>query len=120
MADEALPPDLAAFLRALELSEGSGRGHIDADEIALVETAWEIPDTVVSSHGWVVSLQDGRRVHFEYAIDNTRSGGVTEELTLTELGPDEAYPTLDDDTGVFWYRPDQLNQHLGITPPSLH
>jgi hypothetical protein len=120
MADEALPPDLAAFLRALELSEEYGHGRIDPDEIALVEAAWEIPDTVVSSYGWVLSLQGGRRIYLEYTIDNTRPGGVSEELTLTELQPGETYPTLDDDTGVFWYRPDQLNLHLGIRPPSLH
>jgi hypothetical protein len=120
MADDALPPDLAAFLRALGVSEEYGRGRIDPDEIVLVETAWEIPDTVVSSHGWVLSLQGGRRVYLEYTIDNTRSGGVTEEVTLTELRPDEPYPTLGEDTGVFWYRPDHLNRHLGITPPSLH
>jgi hypothetical protein len=57
------------------------------------------------------------------SISNTRwtiHGRVSEELTLTELRPDETYPTLDDDSGVFWYRPDQLNLHLGIRPPSLH
>jgi hypothetical protein len=103
MADEALPPDLAAFLRALELSEAYGRGPINPEEIALVEAAWEIPDTVVSSHGWGLSLQGGRRVYLEYTIDNTRSGGVTEKLTPTELRTDETYLTLDDDTDLFCY-----------------
>lgn len=33
---------------------------------------------------------------------------------------DEAYPALEDDTGVFWYRPDFINRHLGLTPPTLN
>ena len=53
MADKARPAELTAFLRALELSsefalELGGNG-IDADDIAPVESAWQIPDTVVSS-----------------------------------------------------------------------
>jgi hypothetical protein len=91
MADDALPLDLAAFLRALGVSEEYGRGRIDPDEIVLIETAWEIPDTVVSSHGWVLSLQAGRRVYLEYTIDNTRSGGVTEEVTPS-CGPTSLTP----------------------------
>jgi hypothetical protein len=92
---------------------------ISAGGIALVESAWQIPDTVVSSCGWVLALKDGRRLYLEYTIDDT-APGLPEELEVVELRPDETYPALEDDAGVYWYRPDHLNAHLGITPPALH
>ena len=123
MEDFARPADLAAFLRALELSadreDGIGTG-IDAGNIALVESAWQIPDTVVSSYGWVMLLEDGRRLYLEYTLDDSRYETVEEEIDIRELRPDESYPALDDDTGVFWYRPDHINAHLGVAGRALH
>jgi hypothetical protein len=56
MSDKAHPPDLTAFLRAMELSAGreDGSTGVDVNDIALVESAWQIPDTIVSSYGWVI------------------------------------------------------------------
>ena len=63
MADQDIPAaDLTAFLRALELAGETGL-PLRAEDIRLVESAWSIPDTVVSSHGWVVALKDGQRFH---------------------------------------------------------
>jgi len=118
MADSAHPADLTVFLRALQLAGERALG-IRAEDIALVEAAWSIPDTVVSSHGWVLALEDGRRVHLEYTLDDSRRG-APEELTLTQLRLDETYPAMENDAGVLWYRPEHINRHLGIGGPSLH
>jgi hypothetical protein len=122
MADQVRPPDLRAFLRALEVSGGreDGSPGVDIDDIALVESAWQIPDTVVSSYGWVLALGDGRRVYLEYTLDDSGPDAVNEELEMRELQPDETDPVFHDDAGVFWYRPDHINAHLGVAPPSLH
>jgi hypothetical protein len=111
--------DISAFLRALALSRERG-ASISADHIALVETAWTIPDTVVSSYGWVLVLKSGCRLYLKYTLDDTGGAAATEELELVDLRPDEVYPTLDDDTGVSWYRPDDLNRQLGLIPPTLN
>jgi len=117
MVDQARPGDLTAFIHALELSaEG---GYLDADDIALVESAWQIPDAVVSSYGWVLALKGDRRLYLEYTIDDT-APGMPEELDLIELRPDQTYPALKHDGGVYWYQPDHINAHLGIRPPALH
>jgi hypothetical protein len=120
MADREEPTDLLALMRAIYLSrEQFLHEGIHVEQIALIEAAWEISDTVVSSHGWVLSMTGGSRVYLEYTLDGTKSG-ASEEIELRDLKPDEAFPTLDSNAGVFWYRPDHINRHLGITPPSLH
>jgi hypothetical protein len=112
--------DLTAFRRALELGAVPDRGFgVSVDDIALVESAWQVLDTIVSSHGWVLALKSGRRLHLEYTIDRTRRG-APEELEIAVLRPEQSCPTLEDDTGICWYRPDHINAHLGIIPPSLH
>ena len=82
MADLPPPADLTAFLPALELAREGALG-IDAAAIRVIESAWSIPDTVVSSHGWVLALKDGRWVHLEYTDDDSRHG-AREELELTD------------------------------------
>ena len=118
MPDAARAPDLTAFLRAIALSAELEPG-IDVDEIALVEAAWQIPDTVVSSHGWILALRDGSRLYLEYTLDDSRPG-AREEVALARLDAETVYPNLENDARVFWYRPDHINAHLGITPPPLH
>ena len=56
--EQSRPADLTAFLRALGLCAEVGR-LISAGDIALVESAWQIPDTVVSSYGWLLVMKDG-------------------------------------------------------------
>lgn len=119
MADnDNRPAAVTAFRRALELA-GEITPGLDVDDITLVESAWEIPDTVVSSHGWVLVLKDGRRLYLEYTLDDTKPGGA-EEFQLVELRSGEAYPVLENDAGVFWHRPDSQNRALGFIDPSLH
>jgi len=112
--------DLTAFRRVLELGGVPDHGFgVSVDDIALVESAWQNLNTVVSSHGWVLALKNGRRLHLEYTLD--RAGrGAPEELAIAVLHPEQSRPTLEDAAGVCWYRPDHLNAHLGITPPSRH
>jgi hypothetical protein len=104
-------------LRAFYLS--SEAGYIDADDIALVEPAWEISDTLVSSYGWVIALKRGQRLYVEYTLDDS-APGLPEELEVVELADAETYPALETETGVTCYRPNHINAHLGITPPALH
>jgi hypothetical protein len=112
--------DLAAFLRALKLGAVPDAGFgVSVDDIALVESAWRNLDGAVWSHGWVVALKDGRRLHLEYTLDSTRRSGP-EELEIAMLRPEQSGPTLEDDAGVYWYRPGDINAYLGIAPPSLH
>lgn len=115
---DCLPPALALFLRALEFARDIP-GGFRADDVVLAESAWSVLDTVVSSHGWVLALHDGRRIHVQYEIDVTRSC-LCEEFKLTALEPNEVYPLFDDHADVFWYQPDFINRHLGITSPLLH
>jgi hypothetical protein len=120
MQESLRPADLTAFLRALELGAVPEGGFgVTADDIALVESAWQSPGAVVLAYGWVLALKNGRRLHLEY----TRQGaqcGAPEELEIATLRPEQSCPALDDDAAVCWYRPSHLNVHLGITPPSLH
>ena len=63
--DVARPADLTAFLRALSLSAAREDGlstGFDAPEVVLVESARQTSGTVVSSYGWVLALEDGRRL----------------------------------------------------------
>jgi len=118
MADKGRAPDLTAFLRALAPS-AELEPSVDVDEIAVVESAWQIPHTVVSSHGWVLELRDGKRLYLEYTLDDSRPG-ARKEVAMTPLDAETVYPDLENDAGAFWYRPDHINAHLGITPPPLH
>ena len=120
MQESLRPANLTAFLRALELGAVPEGGFgVSADDIALVESAWQIPGAVVSTYGWVVALKNGRRLRLEYTREGAQRG-APEELEIAPLRPGQPCPASDDDATVRWYRPCHLNAHLGITPPSLH
>jgi len=89
--EQSCPADLTAFLRALGLCAEVGR-LISAGDIALVESAWQIPDTVVSSYGWLLVMKDGHRLYLKYTPDDSRPG-APEEMELIDLRADEPYPT---------------------------
>jgi hypothetical protein len=77
----------------------------------------------VSSFGWVVALRDGRRLYLEYTLSDIEGdveGEPEEELMIAPLAAGQEYPVLNDSTGVFWYRPDHINDHLGLEGPRLH
>ena len=81
--------------------------RLEADDIVLVESAWSIPDPRVVT--WLGAVSRGQAaVLCRDTLDDSGTGAA-EELELVDLSPDQAYPVLDDDTGVFWYRPDQIN-----------
>jgi hypothetical protein len=111
------PLDLAAFLRALELA-AERADSVDRDSLAVIELAWTIPDTVVSSFGWVITLKDGRRLYLEYTLSDV--AGVPEELAIAPLAAGQHYPVLEDAAGVVWYQPDHINDHLGLSGPRRH
>jgi hypothetical protein len=114
------PADLTAFLRALKLGAVPDRGYgVSVDDIALVESAWRNPGNVVSTYSWVLALKNGRRLYLKYTLDGM-GPGAEEELEIATLHPEQPYPALEGDAGVFWYRPDHINQHLGLRGPRLH
>jgi hypothetical protein len=105
-------PDLLWFLHVLDLSAARA-GGFEREEVALVESAWQIVGATVSSFGWVIKLKDGTRHYVEYICDNH----LPEILEIIALPANQLVPELDDDTGVSWYRPDHINHHLGLTGP---
>lgn len=109
---------LNAFDRAMRLSADLARGF-SVDEIAMVEAAWHAGTDRLASYGWVVALKSGRRLYLEYSIDESGAAAV-DDLHLVDLRPDQAYPPSEDVRGVSWYRPDDLNRHLGSTGGRLH
>jgi len=76
------------------------------------------PGNVVSTYGWVLALKNGRRLYLKYTLNGTEAGA--EQLEIATLHPEQPYPALEDDAGVIWYRPDHINQHLGLRGPRLH
>src|SRR5258708_22576299 len=109
MADDApLSADLAWFLHAAELAPTIDAGFA-LEDVQHVEAAWQILDGDLGSFGWVVAMRDGRRLYLEYTMDDTGEGRPA-DLSVTPLAEGQTYPTLDDDTGVFWYRPDHINE----------
>ena len=111
-------PDLTYFLHALDIVAESDDGF-PRDALALVESAWQVPDTVAATFGWVIALKDGRRLYLEMVVTYL-PGEAPIKLEIDTLDPEETYPTLEGTHRVFWYRPDHINQHLGITGSSLH
>lgn len=107
----ALPIDVQHFLNALllvaELEHGFG-----LHEVERVEEAWQIVDADIASHGFVVALQDGRRVYLEYTADDM-SDAPGEEIDLSDLAPGMERPDLAEaGYGVHWYRPEQIAFYL--------
>ena len=106
-----LPIDLQHFLNAV-LAAAKTAGGFGLDEVARVDEAWEITDSVLSSNGYVVALADGRRVYLEYTMDDMGAGTV-EAIEIVPLAAGMERPDLAETAhGVCWYRPDHLNDYL--------
>ena len=106
-----LPIDLQHFLNAV-LAAAKTAGGFGLDEVARVDEAWEITDSVLSSNGYVVALADGRRVYLEYTMDDMGAGTV-EAIEIVPLAAGMERPDLAETAhGVSWYRPDHLNDYL--------
>ena len=108
------PINVTSFLRACALAP-TVDASFDPSDVTLIESAWQILDMAVSSFGWVVAMTGGRRLYLEYTLDDTKQG-APEELEVIPLAAGEPYPTLEDGAGVYWYRPDHINKHLGLPP----
>jgi hypothetical protein len=108
-------PDLLWFLHVLDLAAARPEGF-EREELALVESAWQIVDTTVSSFGWVIQLKDGTRHYVEYICDDH----LPEILEIIPLAANQLVPKLDNEAGISWYRPDHINDHLGLKGPAAH
>jgi hypothetical protein len=112
--DEPLPADLEWFLRAAEIAPTIDGGFA-LNDVQQVESAWLVLDGDLGSFGWVIATRDGRRLYLEYTIDDSEDGRP-EDLCITPLAEGQTYPDMDNSAGVYWYRPDYINEHLGLAP----
>lgn len=111
-------PDLTYFLYALDIAAEADSGF-PREALALVESAWQFPGTMAATFGWVIALKNDRRLYIEMDVTYL-PGEAPIKLEIKTLDPEETYPTLESARGKFWYRPDHINQHLGITGTSPH
>ena len=72
-------------------------------------------DADLRSFGWVVAMVDGRRLYLEYTIEDTEDEGP-EDLNITSL-PEGSYPKLDNKAARHWYKPNHINERLGLAAP---
>jgi hypothetical protein len=111
---QQIAPDLAYFLRAMQLAPGLEPDFVAAN-LRWLEAAWQIDDMDHTTFGWVVALCDGRRFYLEYTMDDAEAGRP-EDLQMASLPGGQTYPELDGGAGVHWYPPDHINDYLGLTP----
>ena len=109
--------DIAYFERALALSTEHTVGFTPKT-LTTVEAAWRNLDSIVATFGWIINLKDGRRLYLELATVDIED--QEDELTITALAAGQPYPELDEHAGAYWYRPDFLNEHLGIGSRALN
>jgi hypothetical protein len=116
MADfeDSLPTDLRWFMHATEIATAIEE-DFDLEDLKYVESAWQIVDADFRSFGWVVAMVDDRRLYLEYTIDHTEQDG-REDLNVTSL-PGGSFPKLDNTAARRWYKPDHINEHLGLAEP---
>lgn len=109
----ALPIDVQNFLNALLLVAAREDDGFGVHEIARIEEAWQIVDADIASHGFVLALDDGRRVYLEYTHDSL-SEDAQEEINLVELAPGMERPDLSEGGagGVHWYKPHGIAVYL--------
>jgi hypothetical protein len=82
--------------RALEIAEEDGLG-IARSDVQRVEAMWAIDDGDWNALGFVLLLQDGRRVYLDYFFDFANDA---EEVELQPMGQ-ERYPTIEGG-GIEW------------------
>ena len=112
--DDSLPTDLQWFMQATEIATAIEE-DFDLGDLKYVESAWQIVDGDLKSFGWVVAMVDGRRLYLEYTIVDTEDEGP-EDLNITSL-PEGPYPKLDNKAWRHWYKPDHINERLGLAAP---
>jgi hypothetical protein len=81
--------EITYLRRALEIADEDGLGVARAD-VERVEAMWTIDDGDWNALGFVLLLQDGRRVYLDYVFDFAEN---EEEIDLHPMGS-ERYPTI--------------------------
>jgi len=100
--------DITYFLLALEQV-----GDLDMGALALVESAWQ--SSTSRMYGWVFALMTGQRYYLEMeVVEDERPADVE----ITPLDALQRYPDELDDCA--WYRPDNINRHLGLAGRFVH
>jgi hypothetical protein len=107
-----MPIDLACFLWAARLAPGIDRSF-SLKDVKDIEAAWQVDDMDHASFGWVVVLRDGRRLYIEYTMEDAEAGRP-EDLNLVALAAGQVLPDFDDTVDRYWYKPEHINQHLGL------
>jgi hypothetical protein len=102
--------DITYFLLALEQV-----GDLDMGALALVESAWQSSPTRM--HGWVLALMSGQRYYLEMEMPDVEDSLPT-DVEITPLVGHQRYP--DELDGCVWYRPDNINRHLGLAGRFVH
>jgi hypothetical protein len=94
------------FLRACDLARTADENFRLA-WIAEIEAAWLEADLDHGDFGFVLTMADGRRLHWRYTAEDA-GAGRPEDLVVSELAPGE----MPDGGG--WHRPDALNKRLAV------
>lgn len=110
--DYSLPIDVSAFLGAADLAR-TLHEDFELAEVSSVEQAWQIVDLDTAVFGFVVLMQDGRRLYVEYIAEDMEAGQPP-ELSLRELSSGETRPNdlPDHLRGVDWYKPEAIDDYL--------
>ena len=105
-----MPFEVNYFLLALEQV-----GDIDICSLAIVEAAWRT--STCSMFGWVFALMSGQRFYLEIEVPDSESERVA-DVEMTRLAAQQRYP--DELEEAAWYRPNNINRHLGLAGPFVH
>ena len=105
-----MPFEVNYFLLALEQV-----GDIDICSLAIVEAAWRT--STCSMFGWVFALMSGQRFYLEIEVPDIESERVA-DVEMTRLAAQQRYP--DELEEAAWYRPNNINRHLGLAGPFVH
>ena len=100
---------LGYFVEAVEQCGSLKEGFCLAF-VMFVPLAWRVIDRMVSRHGWVVQLWDGRRLYLEYRVDEARSR-KPQQLVVRPLYPYQVRPELPNEA-IHWFEPRHVNLAL--------
>ena len=109
--------DIGYFELALAMAIEHPNGFT-RDALMTVEAAWRNANSAVATLGWIVDLKDRRRLYLVLVAVGIED--EEDELTITVLEVGQPYPGLEGHPGAYWYRPDFLNEHLGVSSRTLN
>lgn len=82
-----MTPPLRSLVRAIELG-AEERWDLTLTDVRRVEAMWEMIDAFSTSHGFVLTLTEGRRAYLQYVSDED-----VEEVEILPMG-NERFPFL--------------------------